>query len=89
MLYAVAGATAFRKAALASLTPAHFTLDALEQALITPGAPPPNGVSWKEHPGHAIAEFVPRLDEGVRVIAGHNPETARIGRAHQRRTMAV
>ncbi len=28
-----------------------------------------------------------RLDEGVRVIAGQNPETARIGRAHQRRTM--
>jgi 4-hydroxy-2-oxoheptanedioate aldolase len=30
-----------------------------------------------------------RLNEGVRVIAGGNPETARIGRAHQRRTMAV
>jgi 4-hydroxy-2-oxoheptanedioate aldolase len=27
-----------------------------------------------------------RIDEGVRVIAGGNPETARIGRAHQRRT---
>jgi hypothetical protein len=27
------------------------------------------------------------LDEGVRVIAGHNPETAKIGRAHQKRTM--
>jgi len=23
----------------------------------------------------------------VRVIAGHNPETAKIGRAHQKRTM--
>lgn len=29
------------------------------------------------------------LDEGVRVIAGHNPEVARIGRAHQKRTMPV
>ena len=29
------------------------------------------------------------LDEGVRVIAGHNPETAKVGRAHQKRTMAV
>jgi 4-hydroxy-2-oxoheptanedioate aldolase len=28
-----------------------------------------------------------RLDEGVRVIAGHSEETARIGRAHQRRMM--
>jgi 4-hydroxy-2-oxoheptanedioate aldolase len=30
-----------------------------------------------------------RIDEGVRVVAGHNPETARIGRAHQRRTLPV
>jgi 4-hydroxy-2-oxoheptanedioate aldolase len=30
-----------------------------------------------------------RLDEGVRVIAGHQEATARIGRAHQRRTMPV
>jgi 2-keto-3-deoxy-L-rhamnonate aldolase RhmA len=30
-----------------------------------------------------------KLDEGVRVIAGHREETARIGRAHQRRTMPV
>jgi 2-keto-3-deoxy-L-rhamnonate aldolase RhmA len=30
-----------------------------------------------------------RLDEGVRVISGHTEETARIGRAHQRREMAV
>jgi len=29
------------------------------------------------------------LDEGVRVIAGHNPETAKVGRAHQKRTMPV
>jgi 4-hydroxy-2-oxoheptanedioate aldolase len=28
-----------------------------------------------------------KLDEGVRVIAGHQEETATIGRAHQRRTM--
>jgi 4-hydroxy-2-oxoheptanedioate aldolase len=30
-----------------------------------------------------------KLDDGVRVIAGHREETARIGRAHQRRTMPV
>jgi 4-hydroxy-2-oxoheptanedioate aldolase len=30
-----------------------------------------------------------RLDEGVRVIAGHREDVAQIGRAHQRRTMAV
>jgi 4-hydroxy-2-oxoheptanedioate aldolase len=29
------------------------------------------------------------LDEGVRVIAGHNPETAKVGRAHQKRQMPV
>jgi len=36
-------------------------------------------------PGNIAA----RLDEGVRVIAGHSEETARIGRAHQRRSMPV
>jgi 4-hydroxy-2-oxoheptanedioate aldolase len=30
-----------------------------------------------------------KLDEGVRVIAGHREETARIGRAHQHRKMPV
>jgi len=30
-----------------------------------------------------------KLDEGVRVIAGHSEEAARIGRAHQGRTMPV
>src|SRR5438270_7179530 len=33
--------------------------------------------------------IVAKLDEGVRVIAGHRGETARIGRAHQKRTMPV
>jgi 4-hydroxy-2-oxoheptanedioate aldolase len=33
--------------------------------------------------------IVAKLDEGVRVIAGHREETATIGRAHQRRTMPV
>ena len=28
-----------------------------------------------------------RLDEGVRVIGGHDEELARVGRAHQKRTM--
>jgi 2-keto-3-deoxy-L-rhamnonate aldolase RhmA len=30
-----------------------------------------------------------KLDEGVRVIAGHREDTAQVGRAHQRRTMPV
>jgi 4-hydroxy-2-oxoheptanedioate aldolase len=30
-----------------------------------------------------------KLDQGVRVIAGHREETAKVGRAHQRRTMPV
>jgi 4-hydroxy-2-oxoheptanedioate aldolase len=29
------------------------------------------------------------IDEGVRIVAGGNPETARIGRAHTRRTMTI
>jgi len=33
--------------------------------------------------------IVARLDEGVRVIAGHREDVARLGRAHQKRTMAV
>jgi len=33
------------------------------------------------------ADIKARLDEGVRVIAGHRQETAAIGRAHQRRAM--
>jgi 4-hydroxy-2-oxoheptanedioate aldolase len=46
-----------------------------------------NGIAFLE--GCGPANIVARLSEGVRVIAGHNPETARIGRAHQRRRMAV
>jgi 4-hydroxy-2-oxoheptanedioate aldolase len=37
----------------------------------------------------APENIVAKLDEGVRVIAGHREETARIGRAHQKRTMPV
>lgn len=39
--------------------------------------------------GQTPQSIVAALDEGVRVVAGHNPETARIGRAHQKRTMPV
>ena len=44
-----------------------------------------NNIAFLEgcDPGNIAA----RLDEGVRVIAGHDPVTARVGRAHQRRTM--
>jgi 4-hydroxy-2-oxoheptanedioate aldolase len=34
-------------------------------------------------------DIAARLDEGVRVVAGHREDTARIGRAHQHRTMPV
>jgi 4-hydroxy-2-oxoheptanedioate aldolase len=46
-----------------------------------------NGLAFLESckPGNVAA----RIDEGVRVIAGNNPETARVGRAHQKRTMPV
>jgi 4-hydroxy-2-oxoheptanedioate aldolase len=33
--------------------------------------------------------IIARLDEGVRVIAGHREDVARIGRAHQKRTMPI
>jgi hypothetical protein len=36
-------------------------------------------------PGNVVA----RIDEGVRVIAGGNEESAKKGRAHQKRTMPV
>ena len=46
-----------------------------------------NGVAFLEiGTPETIAQ---KLDEGVRVIAGHREETAHIGRAHQRRTMPV
>jgi 4-hydroxy-2-oxoheptanedioate aldolase len=44
-----------------------------------------NGIAFLE--GCNPANIAARLDEGVRVIAGHDPETARVGRAHQRREM--
>jgi 2-keto-3-deoxy-L-rhamnonate aldolase RhmA len=46
-----------------------------------------NGIAFLE--GCSPGNIASRLDEGVRVIAGHSEETARIGRAHQRRSMPV
>jgi 2-keto-3-deoxy-L-rhamnonate aldolase RhmA len=46
-----------------------------------------NGIAFLE--GCTPANIKARLDEGVRVIAGHNAETAEIGRAHQKRAMPV
>jgi 4-hydroxy-2-oxoheptanedioate aldolase len=46
-----------------------------------------NGIAFLETATPAnIAE---KLDEGVRVIAGHSEEAARLGRVHQRRQMPV
>jgi 4-hydroxy-2-oxoheptanedioate aldolase len=39
--------------------------------------------------GAAPDKIAASLDEGVRVISGHNPESAKVGRAHQKRTMPV
>lgn len=44
-----------------------------------------NGIAFLE--GCTPDTIVARLDEGVRIIAGHSEATARIGRSHQRRTM--
>lgn len=46
-----------------------------------------NGIAFLE--GCTPGNIAARLDEGVRVIAGHSEETARVGRAHQRRSMPV
>jgi len=46
-----------------------------------------NGLAFLE--GATPATIAACLDEGVRVIAGHDPGTAKVGRAHQRRTMPV
>jgi 2-keto-3-deoxy-L-rhamnonate aldolase RhmA len=46
-----------------------------------------HGIAFLE--GCTPENIVERLEEGVRVIAGHSEETARIGRAHQKRGLAV
>jgi 2-keto-3-deoxy-L-rhamnonate aldolase RhmA len=46
-----------------------------------------NGIAFLE--GGTAANIIQRLNDGVRVIADHNEESARLGRAHQKRTMAV
>lgn len=46
-----------------------------------------NGLAFLE--GCNRQNIVARLDEGVRVIGGHDEELARIGRVHQKRTMPV
>jgi 4-hydroxy-2-oxoheptanedioate aldolase len=51
------------------------------------GACKKNGIAYLE--SCTPANIVPRLAEGVRVIAGQRQDTATLGRAHQRRTMPV
>ena len=46
-----------------------------------------NGVAFLETA--TPANIAAKLDEGVRVIAGHSEEAAHIGRAHQNRTLPV
>lgn len=46
-----------------------------------------NGIAFLELA--APENIIAKLDEGVRVIAGHREETARVGRAHQRRRLPV
>lgn len=45
------------------------------------------GIAFLE--GATPTTIAARIDEGVRVVAGHDPETAKAGRAHQRRAMPV
>nr|HLH72474.1 aldolase/citrate lyase family protein [Chloroflexota bacterium] len=45
------------------------------------------GVAFLE--GQTPETVVSRIDEGVRVIGGHREETAKLGRAHTKRTMPV
>jgi 4-hydroxy-2-oxoheptanedioate aldolase len=46
-----------------------------------------NGIAFLEL--STQKNIVQQIDEGVRVIAGHDPEMARMGRAHQGRVMPV
>lgn len=46
-----------------------------------------NGVAFLE--GATPETVAGKIDAGVRVIAGHREDTARVGRAHSRRTMPV
>jgi 4-hydroxy-2-oxoheptanedioate aldolase len=46
-----------------------------------------NGVAYLE--GATPENITTKIDEGVRVIAGHREETAHVGRAHSKRTMPV
>ena len=43
-------------------TDVEYFREALVEVFPTPGAAPPNGVAWTEHPGHAIVEFQPPAD---------------------------
>jgi hypothetical protein len=51
------------------------------------GACRQRGIAFLE--GASPETIAAQLDEGVRVIAGHREDTARAGRAHQKRTMRV
>jgi 2-keto-3-deoxy-L-rhamnonate aldolase RhmA len=46
-----------------------------------------NGVAFLQ--GCTPDNIVARIDEGVRVVAGHSEAAAKKGRAHQKRTMVV
>jgi hypothetical protein len=46
-----------------------------------------SGVRFLE--GAAPESIAAKIDEGVRVIAGHREDTARVGRAHSKRTLPV
>jgi 4-hydroxy-2-oxoheptanedioate aldolase len=51
------------------------------------GACRANGVAFLQM---CTAEnVIDRIEEGVRVVAGHSEATARKGRAHQKRTLPV
>jgi 4-hydroxy-2-oxoheptanedioate aldolase len=63
----------------------HYPPEMREARRLVFGACRKNGVAFLEI--GTQSNIVAKLDEGVRVIAGHSEEAARIGRAHQRRIL--
>ena len=52
-------------------------------------SPPAGGTASPSWKAPRRTTSCAKIDEGVRVIAGHREDTAKVGRAHQKRTMPV
>lgn len=73
-----------------ALFPADLTYleQALEEVLHTPGSPPPNGVSWRNHAQHHVAELVPPPDLRQRLEVLPQPYL-RTRRVHEKLQLAT